>query len=167
MLLSIYIFLTRYTCYVTSVFSIVPPPQVTIAHSQQSAAYLYEETTLNITCSAELVDFFGTPVLITFLWTGPNGQQLTSNKRISIQPSFIVRELVYVSQVVFDPIEQRDSGSYECQVITVSRENSTINSSNSSSIELAVRGWSTIKIYLLLSLLLELLGGGVVNCNFS
>lgn len=89
-----------------------------------------------------LIGFFDTPVTLIILWTGPSGQQLSDNDRITIQPWLMAKELVYKSRVAFDPVEEEDSGSYGCQVVVVSKEKDTINSSNTTSLVLTVRGWT-------------------------
>ena len=58
-----------------------------------------------------------TAVTVSSVWTGPSGEQLTSSSHITVMD--MLHSSPYTSVVVFDQVDDTDSGDYQCN-ITVS-----------------------------------------------
>ena len=95
----------------------VPPPQLTLTITP-STTPLYEGTPVNLTCSATLnATYVNSAVTVSSVWAGPSGEQLTSSSRITVMD--MLHSSPYTSVVVFDQVDDTDSGDYQCN-ITVS-----------------------------------------------
>ena len=57
------------------------------------------------------------PVTVSSVWTGPSGEQLTNSSHITVMD--MLHSSPYTSVVVFDQVDDTDSGDYQCN-ITVS-----------------------------------------------
>ena len=53
--------------------------------------------------------------LLMFAWTGPQGH-ITSNGRVTIQPTIAAINNVYISTLEFDYLIESDGGNYTCNV---------------------------------------------------
>ena len=53
--------------------------------------------------------------LLMFAWSGPQGD-ITSNGRVTIQPTYEAINNVYISTLEFDYLIESDGGSYTCKV---------------------------------------------------
>ena len=96
---------------------LVPPPQLTLTITP-STTPLYEGRPVNLTCSAVLnTSVVNTAVTVSSVWTGPSGEQLTSSSHITVMD--MLHSSPYTSVVVFDQVDDTDSGDYQCN-ITVS-----------------------------------------------
>ena len=96
----------------------VPHPQLTLTITP-STTPLYEGTPVNLTCSATL--HTSTPVTVSIVWTGPSGEQLTSSSRITVMD--MLHSSPYTSVVVFDQVDDTDSGDYQCNIIVSQNSN--------------------------------------------
>ena len=65
-----------------------------------------------------------TAVTVYFVWTGPSGEQLTSSSHITVMD--MLHSSPYTSVVVFDQVDDTDSGDYQCN-ITVSQASNNPN----------------------------------------
>ena len=87
-----------------------------------SKSPLYETTVVNLTCSAILdTNVVNTAVTVSSVWTGPSGVQLVSSSRITVMD--MLQSPPYTSVLVFNPVDDVDSGEYQCNM-TVSQNNS-------------------------------------------
>ena len=59
-------------------------------------------------------------VTVSSVWTGPSGEQLTNSSHITVVD--MLHSSPYTSVVVFDQVDDTDSGDYQCN-ITVSIAN--------------------------------------------
>ena len=98
----------------------VPTPQLNLAITP-STNILYEGTAVNLTCSVTLdTGGVNTGIAVTSVWTGPNGQQLTSGSNSRITIVDMLQSAPYSSTLMFTPADDTDTGStgvYQCSVI--------------------------------------------------
>ena len=55
------------------------------------------------------------------MWTGPSGEELTSSSHVTVMD--MLQSPPYTSVLVFNPVDDMDSGEYQCS-ITVSQASS-------------------------------------------
>ena len=60
------------------------------------------------------------------MWTGPSGEQLTSTSSSHITVMDMLHSSPYTSVLVFDQVDDTDSGDYQCN-ITVSQASNNPN----------------------------------------
>ena len=87
----------------------VPPPTVTITSTPITTSY-YAGTSLNLTCTVQLIPQVDTPVIFNSLWTGPGGQISSGVGRVSLSSG------VNQTTVQFNPLNTTDTGVYNCSV---------------------------------------------------
>ena len=86
-----------------------------------STSPIYETTAVNLTCLAILdAGVVNTAVTVSSVWTGPSGVQLVSSSRITVMD--MLQSPPYTSVLVFNPVDDVDSGEYQCNM-TVSQNN--------------------------------------------
>ena len=65
-----------------------------------------------------------TNITVSIVWTGPSGEQLTNSSHITVMD--MLHSSPYTSVVVFDQVDDTDSGDYQCN-ITVSQASNSSN----------------------------------------
>ena len=118
----------------------VPSPQLNITVSP-STSLLYETTAINLTCLAILnADVVNTAVTVSSVWTGPSGVQLNSSSHITVMD--MLQSPPYTSVLVFNPVDDVDSGEYQCNMTVSQNNNNTaiLPSMNSSNITIEITG---------------------------
>ena len=86
-----------------------------------STSPIYETTAVNLTCLAILdAGVVNTAVTVSSVWTGPSGVQLVSSSHITVMD--MLQSPPYTSVLVFNPVDDVDSGEYQCNM-TVSQNN--------------------------------------------
>ena len=64
-------------------------------------------------------------VTVSSVWTGPSGEQLTNSSHVTVMDMLQSSPQAYTSVVVFDQVDDTDSGDYQCN-ITVSPADNNI-----------------------------------------
>ena len=72
-----------------------------------------------------------TAVTVSSVWTGPSGEQLTNSSRITVMD--MLHSSPYTSVVVFDQVDDTDSGDYQCNITVSQADNNTMVLSSMSS----------------------------------
>ena len=123
--------MSTYSSIVTlSSLLLVPPPQLTLSITP-STTPLYESTAVNLNCSASLDSSVDIPVTMSSFWIGPSGDQLPkSNSRTSVVN--MLQSPTYHSVLSFNPVDDVDSGDYQCNMSVTSSSNSRVLSSSNS-----------------------------------
>ena len=89
-----------------------------------STSPLYETTAINLTCLAILdAGVVNTAVTVSSVWTGPSGVQLNSSSRITVMD--MLQSPPYTSVLVFNPVDDVDSGEYQCNMTVSQASNNT------------------------------------------
>ena len=114
----------------------MPSPQVAIT---ASTSQLYEGTSINLTCSATLDNSIDTDVSVTSVWTGPNGDELTSSSRFTVTNDGL-QSSPYESVLMIDPADDTDTGDYQCSITVSFTSNRIQQSSSNASYFLNVTG---------------------------
>ena len=117
---------------------LVPPPQLTFTITP-STILLYEGIALSLICSASLDSFYlNTAFSVSVVWTGPSGAQLENSSRITIVN--VLQSPPYTSMLMFDPVDDVDSGDYQCNISVTFSNSRVLSSSNSSNVTLNITG---------------------------
>ena len=74
--------------------------------------------------------------------TGPNGEQLTSSSHVILMDMLHPLPYYYSRVVVFDQVDDTDSGDYECNITVSPADNNTtvLPATSSATIQLPVTG---------------------------
>ena len=116
----------------------VPPPQLSLT-TTPSTTPLYEGTPVTLTCSAVLnTTYVNTNVTVSSVWTGPSGEQLTNSSHITVMD--MLHSSPYTSVVVFDQVNDTDSGDYQCDITVSSANNNVLPAMGSTTVQLTVTG---------------------------
>ena len=118
----------------------VSSPQLTLTITP-STTPLYKCTPVNLTCLATLnTSVVNTAVTVSSVWTGPSGEQLTNSPHITVMD--MLHSSPYTSVVVFDQVDDTDSGDYQCNITVSPAVNNTavLPAMNITTIQLAVTG---------------------------
>ena len=65
-----------------------------------------------------------TNVTVSSVWTGPSGEQLTNSSHITVMD--MLHSSPYTSVVVFDQVDDTDSGDYQCNITVSPADNNTM-----------------------------------------
>ena len=96
------------------IFSLVPPPMVTIL---PSISTVYAGSLLTINCSFELNNAVDSPFTVATVWR-KNGVEFTTLSHRTVLETVLIANSLYQAQVVFDPVQlSTDDGQYSCEVI--------------------------------------------------
>ena len=95
----------------------VPPPQLTLTISPSTSS-LNEGSLVSLSCIAVLDSNVNSAVTVSRVWTGPSGEELTGSSRITVMD--MLQSPPYTSVLVFNPVDDMDSGEYQCNM-TVSQ----------------------------------------------
>ena len=111
---------------------LVLPPQVILTITP-SSTLLYKGSSVNLTCTATLnTTVVDTAVTVSSVWTGPSGEQLTNTSRVTIIDMF--QSSPYQSVIVFDPVDDQDSGQYHCNFTIASNNTAVLPVMNSATL---------------------------------
>ena len=72
-----------------------------------------------------------TNVTVSIVWTGPSGEQLTNSSHITVMD--MLHSSPYTSVVVFDQVDDTDSGDYQCNITVSPADSNTMILSSMSS----------------------------------
>ena len=75
-----------------------------------------------------------TAVTVSIVWTGPSGEQLTSSSHITVMD--MLHSSPYTSVVVFDQVDDTDSGDYQCNITVSPADNNVLPAMNITTIQL-------------------------------
>ena len=119
---------------------LVTPPQLTLTITPFTIP-LYENTAVNLTCSVTLNNSVNMQVNLTSLWIGPSGNQLpNTNSRTSVVNMLQPPPYMYHSVLLFNPVDDVDSGDYRCNISVTSSNSRVLSSSNNSNVTLNITG---------------------------
>ena len=76
-----------------------------------------------------------TAVNVSSVWTGPSGEQLTNSSVMDM-----LHSSPYTSVVVFDQVNDTDSGDYQCDITVSSADNNVLPAMGSTTVQLTVTG---------------------------
>ena len=76
-------------------------------------------------------NFVNIAVTVSSVWTGPSGEQLTNSPHITVMD--MLHSSPYTSVVVFDQVDDTDSGDYQCNITVSPADNNTLILSSVSS----------------------------------
>ena len=79
-----------------------------------------------------------TAVTVSIVWTGPSGEQLTSSSHITVMD--MLHSSPYTSVVVFDQVDDSDSGDYQCKITVSPTDYYVLPATSSTTIRLTVTG---------------------------
>ena len=86
-----------------------------------------------------------TAVTVSSVWTGPSGEQLTNSSHITVMD--MLHSSPYTSVVVFDQVDDTDSGDYQCNITVSPADSNVLSAMNITTIQLSVTGIIEIHEY--------------------
>ena len=100
-------------------FYTVPAPSSVIVSRQPSRNVSTGES-LELSCTSVLPDSITSPVSAVVEWTVGDGATVPDNSRFIISPTSALTPAIFVSQLSINPLLERDSGVYTCEVYFMS-----------------------------------------------